>query len=744
MPDGKGASGVKILLFVSSASGTRTEYAASTDGDGDYSISGVTPGTGVLRAYPQVAGAYAPPPKKMMVGKDKRYENEDFTLDPGEIIEGKVVDSNGNPISKVSLRARVLNDDIRSVSESDGTFVIEGVPPNGSITSLTAAHPEYQVETRTSISVLDGFQLITLHRTNGIILEVKWKLDGTPVSLYAYRLWKDHFTGLEVLGDHQAQRVDSEDGTTRLDRVDSGKWKVEVTILNPEDGSATDIRNAEYFTLEEGVEEMVVSVLVDGGATLKGTVQTSEGDPVAGATIEFVPPSKGFGRFPPQVGPFKFPTSSSDSSGYFEMEGMPPGHYTLQASKGFLITTTAVDTIIPYNGKPEPVNIILSSGGRIYGKFFGEDGQGLEDAVLNLNVQRPNADGWILQTTKSDQDGNYKFNRLPAGAHPLSCSYNYISHGNLVVNLEENENKEQNFYLDAKITLSGNVQVNGKVPLELGITHILLNSSDGVGSPWILLDGSTGHYETEISPGMWKVLAHGPQFQSFGEGDLFEIPSSPSQQTRNFDLDYVPVSVVLVFPEDDNQFVQGNLVVSTQNRLRRYAFHRRKMTTPSCSLSNVQNGFYQATFTTRDNMWHGGTEWTQVGVGLENILVLDMKKTLDGVKIGSWNSGEVSLKDWTPFTYEVTHLLESEGTVEIVLNYESGRHAVETGKVSLLENGAPISVDDHVGWSGADRWNHIYNLNLNNWNERAVYTIETNLRGDGGSDSNGSVFLSLN
>src|SRR5690606_11650674 len=142
----------------------------------------------------------------------------------------------------------------------------------------------------------------------------------------------------------------------------------------------------------------------------------SGGDPLAGVSVEFVPANMGFGMFIDPNDPMQIPPATSLSDGTCMFERVPPGNYTLRATKPPFLTPEAIDLIVPEGGIPvPPLEIVLLRGASIYGTITGEDKLPLQGATLGVAVQTPNADGWTPgPKTVSDASGAYRLEGLPA------------------------------------------------------------------------------------------------------------------------------------------------------------------------------------------------------------------------------------------------------------------------------------------------------------------------------------------
>ena len=713
-----------------------------TQTDGTYILTNSPEGNVEIAAIPDPESIYTmAEPRIRFIQIGEQVKNENFILKQGEIVEGVVVTDEEKPIPDAAVQALMAGIVRTMNTDGEGRFVVRGIPQDRTIQRLTVSHPDYQPETRTMVNMFDGEQKFVLKKTNIARLKVIWGMDESPVEFYAYRLLKKQsFQDMFIDTERKNIKVESPDGATPLGTMESGTWHVEVTVLSPE-GNETDLRGSTQFTLDKGQEGFEALVKIDQGRRIAGKVSLNAkgGEAVEGAGISFVAPSAGFGRFPVQDKPFQFSTATSDGSGQFSFEGIPPGRYTLQARKDTLLSPGAVDLVIPFEKDPDPIEIVMLEGGMIYGAVTGEAAAALSGARITLSEERPNADGWMNRETTTNEEGKYEFTGLSAGAHYVWAQADDNKKDSRHIDLGPGQKIEVNFDFSGAVKLSGVILFNG-VPIKTGTFFHFLGEGDAR-SNWIGM-GNNGMYEATVNPGRY-ILRFGGEEAPGGQMEPFMIPDTPLTQERNFDLTIVNADVILTFPQD-GQFEPGQLVISPPERLFRYGFYRVKMDQAKRHVVSLFAGRYQATFRSTNGVWHGESEWVDLNSGQNNTFVIEMKKTLTGVRVGGWSPGQLSLTNFTPLIFDVTPVLESAGDIEVLVLYQNGRHAVETGTVSLLAGSQIVARDDHKGWSGADHWNNAYHLRLNEIAPGTVYRLEVQLRSDGGTDSTGSVYLSLN
>lgn len=142
-PEGKPAAGVKVLAYSNADKRDGFEYGSfadcRTDAAGRFRLWLVTPGPAVFWILPQ---EYAPS-THVLQDSNKRGDLGRFTLQPGLILKGKVLDTQGKPVAGVYVHAEKqggigegfnlpVADHIRRVALTNdkGEFTMAPLPPN--------------------------------------------------------------------------------------------------------------------------------------------------------------------------------------------------------------------------------------------------------------------------------------------------------------------------------------------------------------------------------------------------------------------------------------------------------------------------------------------------------------------------------------------------------------------------------------------------------------------------------------
>jgi hexosaminidase len=118
-----------------------------------------------------------------------------------------------------------------------------------------------------------------------------------------------------------------------------------------------------------------------------------------------------------------------------------------------------------------------------------------------------------------------------------------------------------------------------------------------------------------------------------------------------------------------------------------------------------------------------------------------------GYITGKWQPAQLS-SDYQNIEWDVTKKTYTNGRITVGFYYTSGANFMEIKKVELLENGKVVAQNEHIGTADKFRGTHktksfLYNLQLNNYNPKAKYTLRASVKGISGTDSNGNFTYNL-
>lgn len=105
---------------------------------------------------------------------------------------------------------------------------------------------------------------------------------------------------------------------------------------------------------------------------------------------------------------------------------------------------------------------------------------------------------------------------------------------------------------------------------------------------------------------------------------------------------------------------------------------------------------------------------------------------------------------WTPDTtseqrktylIDVSAYVQSAGNLQVSFEYSSGGCRLDIHRVELVEDGKVVASDEHHGITGAQNRDNIYAVTLKTFQPGSRYSIRYTAQTDGGTDSDGNIFL---
>jgi len=109
---------------------------------------------------------------------------------------------------------------------------------------------------------------------------------------------------------------------------------------------------------------------------------------------------------------------------------------------------------------------------------------------------------------------------------------------------------------------------------------------------------------------------------------------------------------------------------------------------------------------------------------------------------GNWTPGQMS-ETPVPLRWDATRVVTQPGKYQVDLEYTGGACRLDISWVALAADGVEIARDTHNGTTGGSNKYNSYELTVPEFKEGVKYTLVTQVRSDGGTDSNGTVTLSF-
>jgi hypothetical protein len=282
----------------------------------------------------------------------------DIVLDAGLAIRGRVHDREGNGIAGAEVSAARHGSGTPSegeaVSEADGGFVVGGLEAGSH--DVWARAPGYALGEATAASGGDPVDVVL--EPGGEIAGRVVDADGSPVE--DAQLSAEDESRPPGPGRFASGRSDEGDGRFLLRDVAAGKYALQVRAGSRGEAALADVRVA------AGRATNVGTIALARGGRLQGTVVDSEGSGIAGATVVAQRDAHRRGN------PFQ---TQTDSTGAFELRGLPAGSLYVSAAHPAYAAAPAVTATVEPDREPVPVRIVLPRGGTIEGRALYRDGR---------------------------------------------------------------------------------------------------------------------------------------------------------------------------------------------------------------------------------------------------------------------------------------------------------------------------------------------------------------------------------
>jgi len=439
-PDGRPVAGAQVqwALFAATGRALRLREPVLTRADGTFAFAGSAPAHPRLVLVARAAGHAPAIVERTLTGTTEGLDLGDLQLLVGGIITGRVVDDSTAPVAgaSVSLSPTGGNqlDRIRAWREllpiletsADGTFRRQHIAP-GKYRLVCWAPGKQRHEPQAAVEVVDGdvvdlgdLALVQGHRLTGIVVGP----DGEPLANANVRAKNDLSEGRDVRIRAFARSQD--DGRFRIDHLPPRKLEIVVTA----DGCLTWTRRA-----VDPTSEAELRVELAAGLTLSGRVlDAATGTPVSRFSFLVLPgdPDDPTHAGPLPTMPTGLPVSREHTDGRFAESGLDAGfYYVTVRCDGYAYAQSEIVELRPEASAREVV-LRLTRGNTLSGVVVGRnDGTPLAGASVELRLpagepepptvaiqtgdQRadPISSGSLARTTKTDEQGGFRFANLP-------------------------------------------------------------------------------------------------------------------------------------------------------------------------------------------------------------------------------------------------------------------------------------------------------------------------------------------
>ncbi len=410
-PSGNAVSGAEVTLSEWSATKTRRREAmafATSDADGYFLLEGLTPGTVEITVYTAewapatVPGVEVPPAAEL--APDAIYALGTVTLAPAVAIEGRVIDSEEQPIREVAVRSYARgserNDQLQT--DHDGRFRLEGLA-EGDRVQLDFRSPGWVGKQMSDVVAGEGvplevvmlrgasFKVVVVSETGAGIENAAPNLQFLSPSANG-RTW-----GSSGLSDAEGKLVVSD--------LEPGKWKVAMSAPGYVAGEG------QVVDLQGGEETDLGRVVLGRGATIYGQMRNPEGEPVTGD----VSSDRARHRF---GFPRRLEKENPREGADYEIDGLPTGRSLLTANaenyvaKNLQIDLTPGEHRIDWVLEPSPI---------LRGVVLRSDGEPVPGATVSIR-KRAASGGMSGRGLRTEADGTFEYEVTPGERYSVRAS----------------------------------------------------------------------------------------------------------------------------------------------------------------------------------------------------------------------------------------------------------------------------------------------------------------------------------
>ncbi len=324
------------------------ERSSLSNRDGVVRFIGLLPGTFSVSVDCFGAASTAEYPDVVVAGEP--IAGLTWAVDETEAILGIVVRPDGTGVRGVRLTAFLKGDKAgalsgaRAQSEKDGTFELRGLQPGTYAVSVSRAGPqrdypepkeEVEVEVVRGVDTRDvRIELLEGGKIIGRVVDERG--EGVASAMV-------HATGKETRSGKNSLTAD--DGSFTILGLIPGRYRVFASKGSDHEmrapGQSDDDVKGSYVDVDAGEEVEVELVVEDDGGVIDGQVIDEGGGPIEDAFIsvkrEAESAGAGKGRARRRVGSRRWGRGStpvlSDADGRFEVTGLSPGKYTVEAAR---------------------------------------------------------------------------------------------------------------------------------------------------------------------------------------------------------------------------------------------------------------------------------------------------------------------------------------------------------------------------------------------------------------------------
>ncbi len=389
-------------------------YEATTGARGEFALAGLPAGRFDLEAR---AAGFAPrvvPGLEIPAG-DGEQDLGTVLLQPGEALEGRVTDPQGQPVAEAEVRvAAAGRDPVFALFARQGETADAWTDVTGwfRVADLVPGQPVTVVVTRKGYSTAEvpGVKLpaeplaVTLQpaiRVSGRVVDP----GGEPVPRAQVMAFAERQRGGARAMRTGGRAQSDEEGRFVIEEVEPGTLRVTATAEGRQPAELGGIAAPPGRDVE-GLE-----LVLAPGATVEGRVTDADGRPVPGVLVNPVEPDRPGTRMM-----MMFRGGTSDGDGWYRIEGLPPGPRSIAAEDDQGRRAVGDLDVRPGSNR---LDLRFRGGVEVAGRVVDAEGTPVADAEVALAA--PNR-GWGEQRVTTGAGGGFVLEGVGEGEYRLLAS----------------------------------------------------------------------------------------------------------------------------------------------------------------------------------------------------------------------------------------------------------------------------------------------------------------------------------
>lgn len=409
------------MLNFAPTPGREKGLSAKTDDSGNYEIRNIDP-VGVF-SMNAVAENFAKDEKTELQLAGSLRHKIDFRLSPGLDIAGVVVDPKGKPVegatvtvSALSQKSRVME---KTSTDPEGYFIVSGIKA-GPYAVMIEAKGFQKIDDKPFQA--GDTDLEFTFETQGRVHVTVLNKHGRPMSNYHVNI-KAAFEGQEMYGNALVSQPvrGAKDGTVMIGGLNPLTYVAEIYAKDHAKNFST-----RFTIVENQAEPPRVTVNMNAGGTIVGTVTDRKGKPVPGVTITTRPSGMIDNPF---LAIFQIPytitkrTGKTNKKGRFRFALLNPGKYQLKITSDDYCAIYVQNIQVELNQVSEHHGIKITRGCSVSGitKVNGKPTGQVKVSISSVTT-KSNSTPFSAEAV-SDNEGRFLLNkRLKPGKYKVMAA----------------------------------------------------------------------------------------------------------------------------------------------------------------------------------------------------------------------------------------------------------------------------------------------------------------------------------